>query len=71
MNEIDQFFSEFSTSNMNKPTTTSKYFPFYLGGQLLRYLNTKALLNDKIALQTEVDIEWIYWFQNEYGTWKI
>lgn len=41
---------------MDKPTT-AKYFPFYLGGQLLRYLNTKFLLNYTIGWQTEVEFE--------------
>lgn len=63
--------NEFSTSSMDKPTTTSKHFPVYSGGHQLRYLNTKFLLNDTAVWQTEVDIEWIHWLQNECGTWKI
>lgn len=60
MNETDQFPTELSTISMDKPTATSNYFPFCLGGQQLRYLNMRVLLNDTVVWQTEGDIERIH-----------
>lgn len=71
MNETDQFQTEFSTISMDKPPATSKCFPLYLGRLQLGYLYTSVLLNDTVVWQAEIDIEWMHWFHNEYGVWKI
>ena len=71
MNETEQFQTELSKIIMDKPRATSKCFQLYLGGLQLGYLYASVLLNDTVIWQAEIGIEWMHWFQDEYGTWKV